>query len=384
MSGLNTWRDRYRQTGWPTVPLYSNAKRPILNDWQTTPPAVQWATAGDRAGNIALRAGNGFAVADADSPQAVETLSRVLAGLGLKPPIVETPSGGRHYYLKLTDAPADRSVHHWLPDVGNGELRFGPGALVTAPPSAIGERRYHFLPGTSPEDWLKLRALRWRDVEGLLKPNRSTQPIDTLPVPLPRRELTDWAAWLLDALATLPPGRPVRVGRNGTVIEYASRSEAEQAVIGHAAWCGWSQAEVAVLFEQHQPGHYAAHADRETYLLTCWRNALNLLVTTDARLTIADLWRWAERRDWPGRNGQKDRAVYAAVLQRAFLADTLEVDFSRRDGEDVADVGDRAARGAMKRFAEQGLIAPVGRLRHATDARTWTLLTAVLEGHERV
>lgn len=381
MTGLDIWRGRYERLGWATAPLYSNAKRPVCDEWPATPPPIQWADAGDRAGNIALRAGNGFAVADADSPQTVEAMSRVLAGLGVKPPVVETPSGGRHFYLRVIDAPPDRSVHHWLPDVGAGEFRFGPGALVTAPPSAIGERRYNFMPGTAPEDWLRLRPLRWRDVEGLLKPTRSPQLIDTLPVPLPRRDLADWAMWLLDALATLPPGQPVRVGRNGAVIEYASRSEAEQAVILHAAFCGWSLAEVAALFEQHQPGHYATRANRETYLQVSWRNALSLLVGTPARMTIAELWHAAPFRPWPGRGGTSELSVYQGLLKRAYLADTLEVDFSQRDGELYGGLEDWHARNALHRLVRQGLIAPLAQ--HHPDTQAWTLLTGVLEGDEQ-
>src|SRR5690606_19720444 len=99
---------------------------------------------------------------------------------------------------------------HWRADIGPGELRVGPGAQVVGPCSAVDGRRYRFLPGTSPEDWLRLHPLHWRDLSKLVRPQHVV-PLDRLPIPLPRRKLAEWAEWLLGALAHHPPGMPVRV-----------------------------------------------------------------------------------------------------------------------------------------------------------------------------
>lgn len=374
-AALDAWRRRYEGLGLATVPLFAGSKRPVCEDWQATPPSVQWREAGGRAGNIGLRTGNGFAVADADAPQTVDALRRVWQGWGVSVPIptVATPSGGRHFYLKVTGIPDGMSYSHWRADIGPGELRVGPGAQVVGPCSAVDGRRYRFLPGTSPEDWLRLHPLHWRDLSKLVRPQHVV-PLDRLPIPLPRRKLAEWAEWLLGALAHHPPGMPVRVARDGTVVQYASRSEAEQAVILHAVGRGWSFEDVAALFEQRQPAHYAAQRDRERYLRLCWRKALGYFAGTAERQTLAELWRWAEARPWPGRGGAGEYLAYRALLQRGWLANTLMPNVSRRDVELSASMGGQGARGALRRLVAQGLIARTGQRQRAADAQAWELL----------
>lgn len=382
---LDAWRQRYERLGLATIPLWPGSKQPVCANWQAAPPPVQWHEAGTTAGNIGLRTGNGFAVADADAPQTLDALYRALNGLGIKPPAVATPSGGAHFYLLIADVPSGMAYCHWRGDVGPGELRSGLGAQVAAPCSAVNGKRYRFLPGTAPEDLLNIRPLRWRDVQALIRP-KLAQSIDALPVPFPHRELADWATWLLGVLATMP--REGRVARmqftlqgaprrdsdgNPLVTWYTSRSDAEQSVVLHAVLCGWDFAEVAALFEQYHPGHYAAQRDKERYLHTCWHNALGWLVNTPARDTIAKLWQWAESRPWPGRGGGNEFLAYRALLQRAWLADTMQPDVSRRDVELFASMGNTGARGALRRLVTQGLISPQGQRQRPTAARTWRL-----------
>ncbi len=373
MTALGAWRTRYERLGLATLPLRPGSKKPVCDAWQVTPPPVQWHEAGTDAGNIGLRCGNGFAVADADAPQTERALVAHWAGLGVKPPAVVTPSNGRHFYLPIADVPDGTAYVLWHPDVGPGELRVGPGAQVAAPCSAVGGKRYRFMPSTAPEDILRTRPLRWRDLAPLLRP-KSAEPLAALPVPLPRRPLADWALWLLKALAVLPPGQAVRVARAGVVLQYASRSEAEQAVVLHAAWCGWDFTEVAALFTEHQPGHYASQHDREGYLRTCWGKALGRLAGTPEREIIARLWRWAEARPWPGRGGGSDFLAYRVLLQRAWLADTLTPALARRDVQLAASVGWRGAGGALQRLVQQGLVVSENNRQRPTDARTWRLV----------
>lgn len=379
MTALGEWRTRYERLGLATLPLRPGSKRPVCDAWQVTPPPVQWHEAGAGAGNIGLRCGNGFAVADADSQSTVGALAAHWAGLGVNPPCVGTPSDGRHYYLTIADVPDGLAYRRWHSDVGPGELRVGPGAQVAAPCSAVDGQRYRFMPGTAPEDLLRLRPLRWRDLAPLLRP-KSAPPLAALPVPMPRRPLANATVWLLGALATMPPGQPVRFGRNGAVLQYDSRSEAEQAVVLHAAWCGWDFTEVAALFDQYQPGHYASQHDKERYLRACWGRALGWLAGTPERETVATLWRWAEARPWPGRGGGNEFLAYRALLQRAWLADTLTPDMGQRDVELVASMGWRGAEGAFKRLTAHGFIAPEGTRKRPTDARTWRLVPEVADG----
>lgn len=377
-AALDAWRQRYEGLGLATVPLFAGSKRPACSEWQSTPPPVQWRDAGRSAGNIGIRTGNGLAVADADSPETVRALGAWLAGQGVRAPMVSTPSGGRHYWLRLVDAPDDAAFRLWRGDVGPGEFRFGTGAQVAAPCSAVDGKRYRFVE-SAPEDWLRLRPLRWSELAELVTPERVT-PLDALPITPPRRDLADWAEWLLDALAHQSPGAPVRVGRGGVVIQYASRSDAEQAVILHAVGRGWTFEDVAALFEQRQPAHYAAHDDPAAYLRISWRLALGWYAGTPARQALAALWHWAESRPWPGRGGGNDQAAYRVLLKRGWLADTLTPDMSRRDVEEHASMGNQGARAALGRLTAQGLIARTGRRRWAGAAQTWQLLPDAAAG----
>ncbi len=145
----------------------------------------------------------------------------------------------------------------------------------------------------------------------------------------------------------------------------------------HTVWCGWSFDEVVALFEQYQPGHYASRSDKEAYLRVCWQKALGWITHTPAREIIARLWAWAEARPWPGRGGGNEFLTYRALLQRAWLADTLTPDMARRDVQLEASLGWRGASSALKRLAAQGLVIPENTREHATDARTWRLVTDV-------
>ena len=175
------------------------------------------------------------------------------------------------------------------------------------------------------------------------------------------------------------------IGGNTLLRWYPSRSEAEQAVVLHAVWCGWEFAELAELFEQYKPGHYAAHKNRARYLRICWQNAIGYLADTPERATIAELWQWAESRPWPGRGGGNEYLTYRTLLQRAWLANTLEPDVSRRDIELNASMGSTGARGALRRLVNQGVIAPHGQRQRPTAALTWRLLPDVdtIEQHEK-
>ena len=79
---LDSWRQRYERLGLATVPLWPGSKPPVCTDWQGTPQPVQWHEAGTKAGNIGLRTGNGFAVADADAQRTLNALLGWLEGLG--------------------------------------------------------------------------------------------------------------------------------------------------------------------------------------------------------------------------------------------------------------------------------------------------------------
>jgi hypothetical protein len=331
-------------------------KHAVCDAWQVTPPAEQWETVGPSfRGNIGVRVGNGVAVADGDDEQTNPVLQAYFEGLGLHPPTVSTASRvGRHFYLRVTEAPPDFNWAHLSPSVGKGELRVR-NALLVAPCSIVDSVPYGFVKG-SPEAIPELRPVRFPDLVGLLSPAALSAPSTLLsspPVPLVRRDLPSAAHALLVSLVTAQKGQ--RTGR------YPSRSEAEAAAVAMLILAGWDFAEIAALFEQRQPGHYReAGRHRARYLQRTYRKALTMLAATPERVRIAEAHKQAPLLPWSGRGWILDLRTYQAILGLQWQFSALEVGASLRDlalhtGASLSGVSK-----ALHRLAVQGLIIPCG------------------------
>ncbi len=349
MNGLEIWRNRWDGAGIATIPLVARAKRPMCDAWQFEPPAAQWAAVGASfRGNIGVRCGGDLFVVDTDDGQATRNVKAGLDGLGLEYAEVETPSGQRHLYGKVKDAPGDFNWTRLPAAVGAGELRVR-NAYVVAPCSEVNGHRYRFLSG-DPETIARMKPIKWRHLGFLL---RGTTPkreaCDHLPVRLTRRDMPTKALVLLQLLPNAPKGQPIA--------NYSTRSEAEAAIVAMLALAGWDFDDVQACFEKYRPGHYAEKAkDRGKYLALTWRKVASTLSATPERVGLADLYRQAEARPWTGRSGGLDRAAFLGLLSIAWQFNTWEVNASQRVIAEHAGASRKGIGNALHRLQVNGHI----------------------------
>ena len=350
MHGLSLWRVRWMAAGLPVIPITANAKTPLF-EWGSVPSSEQWQRAGgdEFRGNIAAVLGNGIAVLDADNSQAAEHISAHLAGLGISSPVVQTVSGGAHYWLRLADAPADVSYKLLSPEVGAGELRVS-NCYVLVPCSAIGDKRYQFVHG-SPESIATQRAVRWQDLLTLLPgTERTGERLDALPVRLIKRAMPGRAARLFEMLRDAPRSEPV----DGT--RYATRSEAEAAIVAILALSGWQLDDIFSVFEAEQPAHFVDAKHSRRYLELTYQNVLGDIAATPERAQLAELYGQAERWQWHGRGGLLDLAVYRAMIAAAYQFAQFTVSVSVRDIAEHASASLAGVHSAQERLSAAGLV----------------------------
>jgi hypothetical protein len=337
------------------MPLVAGSKRPVCDAWQIVPSATQWADVGANfRGNIGVRCGAGWAVIDADDPAAIGNIKANLSGLGLRLPEVQTPSGNRHFYLKVRDAPEGFNWCRLPVNLGPGELRVG-NAYVVAPCSEVRGRRYRFLSG-DPEAVANLQPISWHDL-GFLYKSATPVPdlaLEELPIRLVRREMPMKAVVLLNLLRDAPKGQPV--------LDYPTRSEAEQAVICMLILAGWDFDEICQAFDEWQPGHYHEYPERHRlkYLARGYRKALRMLAGTPERQEIASLYHQALIRPWPGRAGDLKQMVFLALLAVGWQFSTWEINASQRVIAEHAAASQRMVTDVLKYLESDGLIERTG------------------------
>ena len=328
----------------------------MCDGWQTRPPAHQWAEATEASGgafrgNIGLRMGNSRGVIDCDAPTTTEHVLAGLAAMGLASvPTVVTPSGGRHFYLRLGGCPPGQNFNKLSAEVGPGELRFGAGAYVVAPCSYVDGARYRFTVA-SPEAIARLRVIDSRDLGWLLTTPTATRPalaLDVPPVPLVRRAMPAKAERLLLVAGTASPGHELA--------GYASRSEAEAAACALLILAGWTLAEIADAFRQSEPGHYAEHARRDWYIERTYHATLNALAATPTRLELADVYANAQAQPWPGRSGVLDQGVFCGLLAIGWEHNTTAPRASVRDLAQYAGASRGGVSNALERLQVAGLV----------------------------
>ena len=348
---LGEWRDRWTAAGFPVIPLWPGSKVATCESWQLLPPAAQWEqTSHVRYPNIGARAGNGTMMIDADSSP---TAARVRAGLearGLHWPEVATRRG-THFYGRCSDVPAGFNYGLLDNEVGPGEWR-ARHSYVVAPCSQVNGHRYRFRIG-SPEAVARLAPIRWRDLEWLIGTRQAvTFELEALPVRLLRRPMADRTRELLQALAnTNGPTKPFG--------HYASRSEAEAAVIAGLILAGWTFEQVAELFDAVQPGHYAEHAHRDYYLARTYRKTLNYLASTPERQAAAAAYQAVDAAQWPGRGGALEHAVLLGLLAIGWQWNTTVAEAAVRSLAEHTAAGKSGVHNALGRLQEAGLIRQV-------------------------
>lgn len=368
MNGLEQWRKRWQAAGVQVIPLKHGSKKPEFDSagdsWQTVTPAEQWQRLGSNfRGNIGAVLGNGYAVIDADNAQAVSSVSAFVSALGLKLPVVQTVSGGAHYWLAVRDAPAEFSYALLAPEFGAGELRVSR-CYVAAPCSSIGDKRYKFVYG-SPESLAALRAVRWQSIAALVSKPSPERQFERLPVRLVRRDMPSRASDLLLALRDAPEG--VQVDR------YQTRSEAEAAVVAVLILSGWTKSEIKRAFEDAQPAHYESCGNsRGRYFETTYQNVLNDLCSTPERVELAELYQQAEGMSWGGACGALNMATYRALIAVAWQFATFTPEASERVLAEHACSTQRGVNKAIKRLERLALVDVISSPRspyHATKYR---------------
>jgi hypothetical protein len=357
-----TWQD-YADLGFDTLPLPPGKKKANIKNWQNATPEAMWRDAPPEA-NIGIRCGGDlhFCALDADNKKDAQTsgnVTRFLAGLGYLPgdyPLIATPTllpdgtTGFHCYGTLTGTLPGYS-RAWATDFGAGEFRYGCGAYVGAPPSFVTEagNSYRLLSG----DYRQLPKLDVKDILPLLK-NKSTGPQNTpRPPSLSRRHISR-LAWKLF---------------NGHGIErYASRSEAEQALVCSLVKTGYDFDSIFRLFLSHPcAGKFA-----ELYAAKPENAMRYLRVTFDAaqRFTAREspgqaLARrailFANSAEFPvtGRTRENTRAVFVAHATIAERAGRETYAADCRTLGDVAGVAQSTAATATKRLCAAELVEAV-------------------------
>lgn len=337
----------YERAGYDTLPLLPNTRAAFLKEWQSLAPRVMWKRAPENA-NIGIRCDGSLHVAiiDADDKTRAGTganASNFLTGLGiLDCPIVQTPNDGRHFYLSAEGKRAGEYCH-LSPKVGAGEFRYGRGALVAAPPSAIGARCYNLIAG----DFTRLPRVAMADLAPILgvEPTPSATPV----------------ARDLPGTQTLHPSRRAWRLLNGQDLEkYRSRSEHEQALLLSLTNSGYEFDAVLALFLQYP----CAGKFRELYAKKA-RNAIGWLEHSfenarqwagahegQGRKIARAAMDWANSQPWRGRTGAVDRAIFIAHAAIAYRAGRVVYAASCRDLAELAGVGFKTAIRATHRLRD--------------------------------
>lgn len=372
--GMRLVAAEYVGLGFDPIRLRAGTNIPACTGYATLPVLLQWTDArGDD--NIGLRAGNGIAFLDFDDknmPGTSEAGLRWLGGLGYYPndfPLVQTPSGGSHVYVMFRG----NLPGHWrnlARGFGRGEFRYGPAALVAAPPSVREGRQYRLIGG----DYRQLPRLEVVDVLPILQ-NKDTGEVDP-------------AAAIL---ATAPSGEPGRIGR-GTwrllrgegLNRYPSRSEHEAAIVAGLCNTGLSFQEILGLFLNWPCGgkfselHAKDPKEAVGWLRRTWEKERTWTTAhvSEGRKLAFQAVQWAQFRPWLGRAKGTDRAAYLTHALTAYHSGKVEYNLSERELAERAGIGQDTAHNANQRLQEAGLIARV-KGQHNTCGVLWRLQSGV-------
>lgn len=363
-------RDELAALDYDVIPIAPGDKRPLAANWQTLAPDAQWAGAPPDA-NLGLRCGGPLqlAILDADDKThagSAAAVGKYLAALGLYHdtyPMHRTPNGGTHALFVLADPPPHGHARRLAHGVA-GELRYGPGAQVVAPPSTLADGRAYTLAGG---DYRQLPRLEWADLADLLANPDRTPPAAVMPT----------SAALPDA-ANLPGDVMRRLeGLGGDGYD----AQNDFATVYRLAGLGYSLDEITMLLLAYPGyGHVSELCARNPHAAAAWlaeayAKALAYLATHgDAAAKMQKLAAHAQAAAWPGRTGAYDRAVYLAHLGIGIDAGAPEWAGGVRRLAEHANIGRETAGRATGRLVKDGLLRLV---KPATPllAATYTLPT---------
>jgi len=332
--------------GYDPVPVLPGTKRPMVQGYAVVPAPVQWGQVQGSA-SVALR-GGGVACAafiDCDEKNRVGTfasITRYLAGLGYMPdgdyPTVKTRSDGRHVYVSFAGG-LPGHMRLLTRDIGAGEFRYGPAAIVIAPG---GDEPYTLLEG----DLRQLPKLEVADVLPILQ-NQDTghaDPAEAILATAPSREpgRISRATW------RLLRGDPVSLARypksNDPSVD---RSRAEAAIVAGLVNAGLSFAAILGIFQSNPAAGKFAELQRENqqraigYLRRTWESEVGFTSThaSEGRKRAFVAMLWADSRPWPGRTGTTDQAVFKTHAEIGFQVGRETYQLSARELAERAGIG---------------------------------------------
>ena len=343
----------YLDCGLEPIPLKPLSKEPFLSNWNKKPLYDLWENI-DCKVNVGLRCGgdNNFAVIDCDNKKSPDTFKNVISYLEdrkipyLESPIVETSSKvGRHIYIKTTERIYGNSFKKINPIHGCGELRFGTGAFVVAPPSHC-ENPYVFING----DVSNIPTIHLEDLQGLVDSRLQVMKDD---IGIPRRSYE----------LLLSPN----------LGNYKSESEKEQAIITGIVNAARNEGKNLLTedfeefmyqtFQRYKPRKFQNKHERDPsearkYISICFRKSVDFTNKDSSfRKKISNAIYWAKAIPWKGRTGAIDRAVYIAHAQIAYRKGTMPYHASCRDLAILSNVSSpNTISEANKRLVKMGYI----------------------------
>lgn len=363
------YKTRAIYEGWrmEPIPVLDNDKRTFQIGWSTRTSNDLWEEAEELGGysNIAIRTGGGVTAFDCDCPYTVAVICDHLDSLGIDrstyPQVCSQEPENRHIYIRVSDPPPSVDRISLLPDLV-GDFRSGPGAYLVAPNSIVEGVLYRLASGS----WYMLPEIEFADIAGLLgTPLKKGEVFESfyLPVPMLYREFPA-AIWkLLRQTTVVEPGKPIG--------QYQSRSEAEMAILCKIALCGREYKDAVSIFKRMQPGHFADHAKKHTYLEHSWRKAIDYLSNDPLRVSLTEIYNQAQHLNWAH---DSDRRVFSGIVSFCWQVCSVEVAASQRDLWLFSGVGSRNTliRSLERLEYELGLIERIDR-GDQTSTAIWRL-----------
>lgn len=354
MTQMMEWRQRYESVGVKAIPLSAGKKKKPLRGYYRLSASEQW----ERwrgAANIGIIPAGKLAVIDTENQIAYTDAKDGLSGMGIdvnRLPTVRTASGvGRHIYVKIRGAPDgehSRKLDVGKPGVKNGELMFGNRCYCVAPVSVVHGNQYRFVQGLP--EWLpSLPVVEWQDLGWLTDVKRPVHTLDISkpPLPLVKRSLPQRAEFLMDNLPFMPKGK--------NILNYATRSEAEQAVITMAILAGWDYEDILAEFEKCRPGHFAEHDRPSWYLRLSYKNALRHILDNSLTHEIIEAYINVALSPWSGR-ADLQRVTLLALLCKCWQFNRWIVRAGQRDLALLTNASQRGVGKALKKLGEDGFI----------------------------
>lgn len=343
--------EEYALLGLDTVPTQPNSNVPLLRNWPKLSSAEMWAMTQNyypyEELNISIRCGGEYllCVIDADEknqPGTSVNLERSCAEIGLYEgdyPKVRTKTFGFQYFFRLDELlPGHYKLLH--PSIGAGEIRYGQGAVVLAPPSRMNGEVIELVSG----DFRQIPLIKIENILHLFADQTFLEKVD-------------------EGLAKRPsiPRDTMILLNGGRADKYRSRSDMAQAILTGLACVHFSFDDVYEFFlrypaagkfsELHQKDKDNAHR----WLKHSYENAVKFVANNERqpRIITAVALEEVEAAAWPGRTGSNDKAILKAHLHLAHRAGKIVYAASARDLAELAGISHVAASRATTRLIAQ-------------------------------